>query len=123
MSFAASDYRYDVVHALRSHFVEDGFVKPEYVVFEDEGIIKGVAGFSRSVFDSGVYGLFMCYVHPQFQNEGIGRALTEARIDMIRKQGGLSILSTTRKVWHLARFGFREISSPYPDWHIMQLML
>ena len=123
MNFAGSDYRYDVLHALRSHFAEGSIVKPEYVVFDDNGMIKGVAGFSRTVFDSGVFGLFMCYVHPDFQNEGIGRALTEVRIEMIREKGGLSVLSTTRKMWHLERFGFQPIATPYSDWHIMQLIL
>ena len=123
MNFARSDYRYDVLRALRSHFTENSFVRPEYVVYEENDTIKGVAGFSQTVFDSGAYGLFMCYVHPDFQQQGIGKALTEVRIERIRKKGGLSVLSTTRNAWHLERFGFQPIASPYPDWQIMQLIL
>jgi N-acetylglutamate synthase-like GNAT family acetyltransferase len=120
--FKAENYEYDVERYLRSHFDPHQFIRPDFFVYEGSGIIQGLIGFSETGFDSGVFGIFMCYVHPDFQNRGAGKALTERALLEIKKRGGLSVFATTRKAWHFERFGFRKIRSPYPDWDIMQMI-
>lgn len=120
--FELENYSYDVVSYLNAAFKDDQFIKPSFFVFEEDAVIKGVIGFSLTGFDSGVFGIFMCYVKPEFQGCGIGKALTTKALDEIRKRGGLSVLATTRRAWHFERFGFKKISSPYPDWDVMQLV-
>jgi ribosomal protein S18 acetylase RimI-like enzyme len=121
--FKAENYEYDVGRYLRSHFAADQFIRPDFFVCDRNGITEGLIGFSETGFDSGVYGIFMCYVHPDFQNRGVGKALTAKVLKEIKARGGLSVLATTRKSWHFERFGFKKTNSPYPDWDVMQLML
>lgn len=123
LNFKIEDYSYDVRKELAQSFNDNQFIKPEYFIYEEDGIIKGLAGFSETGFDNGVFGLFTCYVHPEYQKTGIGRKLTEKRIELIKNKNGDVIFSTTKKKWHLERFGFIEIKSPYKEWSIMQLIL
>ncbi len=102
-------------------FREGQYVKPHYFVCEVDGKLVGIAGYSKSGFDNEIYDLFWAIVHPEYQNQGIGGKLTETRINRIRELGGTVILSTTRKDWHLKRFGF-EIIQPIKDgYYFMKL--
>ena len=73
------------------------------------------------MFSGEIYGLINCYVSIGYQKLGIGKQLTEFRINRIKELGGKVIFSDTQKEWHLERFGFKTIESPFENWVLMQL--
>lgn len=119
LNFIQLNYSYDVEKELNTQF-QSNFVTPEYYVYEEDNIIKGLGGLSSVGFSKSIYGLFTCYVDPKFHYKGIGKALTEFRINRIRELNGYIIFSITRQVWHLERFGFVIIPSPYKTWYLLQ---
>lgn len=121
INFGIEGYSYDIKSELLSSFIKTQFIIPEYYVYEEENIIKGVGGLNNVGWDDSVFGICSCYILPEFQSKGIGKTLTKFRIDRIKELGGEIIFSTTKKVWHLERFGFKVINSPYKTWKIMQL--
>lgn len=121
-NFIVDGYSYDTKMEFQSQF-ENNNNQLEFYVFEEDGIIKGVGGLANCWFDDGVFGLCTCYVLPDHQGKGIGKKLTEYRINRIKELGGEIIFSTTKKTWHLERFGFKIIESPYEKWSLMQLII
>ncbi len=113
---------YDVEKELKQQFI-DSILKPEFYVFEEDSIIKGFWWLSNCRFDDQVYSLGICYVLPEFQWQWIWKKLTHHRIDRIKKLWWVIIFSTTGKPRHLERFWFKEIDSPYSNWHLMQLVI
>ncbi|HEY1041457.1 MAG TPA: GNAT family N-acetyltransferase [Candidatus Paceibacterota bacterium] len=111
-------------HELHESLNSQEFTKPYYVVYENEqGSILGFGAYSNTGFDDGVYGLFWGIVHPEHQGKGIGKALTEERIQRIKQAGAHIILSTTKKTWHLERFGFKVIESRDDGYYLMMKTL
>lgn len=121
-NFKIEGYSYNVEKDLKFQFQENN-INLEFYIFEENNIIKGLAGLSNCWFDNQAFGLFTCYIDPIYQNKGIGKKLTEFRINRIKEIGGRVIFSSTKKPWHLERFGFKQIKSPYDDWKIMQLII
>ena len=105
-------------------FSDSYFIRPVFIVCENnEGKIIGFAGYSNTGFDDGVFGLFWVMVHPEYQYQGVGKLLTEERIREIKEIGGGVIFSTTRKTWHLERFGFKSIAPRGDDYFLMVLII
>jgi len=100
---------------------ENNIAELEFYVFEEDDTVKGVAGITNSMFSGSIYGLIGCYIDIKFQNLGIGKALTEFRINRIKELGAQIVFSSTQKEWHLKRFGFETIKSPFENWTLMQL--
>ena len=121
-NFKQLGYSYDTKKEFESMFYVQNYIRPLFYVWDD-GIIKGVAGFNPCGWDDSVFGICTCYVDPEYHNQGIGRALTQHRLDEIKKMGGEIIFSTTKQIWHLQRFGFEVIKSPYTEWSVMQLII
>lgn len=92
---------------------EDSVFMIEFYVYEENGIIKGLGGLCNSLQDYQTYTLFTCYVKTEFQGQGIGKALTEFRINRIRELKGQLVFSSTYEPWHLERFGFKKLETPY----------
>lgn len=118
-NFKLLDFNYDIGKELLAQF-DNNIREIEFYVYDD-GVIKGFAGLANCWFDDGVYGLCSCYVHVDHHGLGIGKELTEYRINRIKELGGEIIFSTTKQPWHLERFGFEIIKSPYKEWNLMQL--
>lgn len=121
-NFKLLGYHYETEKEFLAMFSEN-INQLEFYVYEENGIIKGVGGLANCWFDDGVFGLCTCYVEPKYQKQGVGKELTEYRINRIRELGGEIIFSTTTQVWHLKRFGFEILKSPYEKWNLMQLNL
>lgn len=124
--FNTEDYSFDIEKELKAAFDYNNiqFTIPEYFIFQEDNIIKGFAGLSNSGFDNQIFGFFSCYVLPEYQGKGIGKKLTEARIKRINDIGAEMILSTTRKPWHLERFGFKKMNLEIEhDWITMYKQL
>lgn len=96
---------------------------PEYYIFEEDNIIKWFWWLANCRFDDEAYSIWRCYVLPEFQWKWVGKTLTQHRIDRIKELWWTVIFSTTEKMWHLERFWFKEIDSPYTKWHMMQLVI
>jgi predicted N-acetyltransferase YhbS len=108
---------------LSASLCSNGFVKPYYFVAEIDNVVRGFAGYSNTGFDDNVFGLFWANVDPEFQNYRLGKELTLKRIDAIKRMDGKVIFSTTRKQWHLQRFGFKTIMEREDGYFLMQLNL
>ena len=115
------DGRRSVFSELHASIGTNGFVKPHYFVAEIDNVIRGFAGFSNTGFDDNVFGLFWANVDPSYQNVGLGKALTLSRLDAIKEMDGKVIFSTTRKQWHLHRFGFKTVCPRGDGYYLMQL--
>lgn len=113
---------YDVEKELHEQF-RDTIIKPLFYIFEEDNIIKWFGGLANCRFDDEAYSIGICYVLPEYQWQWIGKKLVQYRIDKIKELGGAVIFSTTQKTWHLERFWFKEIDSPYTKWHMMQLVI
>lgn len=113
---------FDIKQELQEQFKETIFA-PEFYIFEEDNIIKGFGWLANCRFDDEAYSIWRCYVLPEFQWKWIGKTLTQHRIDRIKELWWTVIFSTTEKMWHLERFWFKEIDSPYKKWHMMQLVI
>jgi hypothetical protein len=112
-----------LIFELNGMFANNGFITPKYFVCEIEDKIVGFAGHGNCGFDDGVFGLFWANVHPSYRNKGVGKLLTEVRLTDIKKENGEMVLSTTRKEWHLKRFGFENIGTRGDGYFLMQLII
>lgn len=119
-AFEEGGYTYDVVAEIERSLGEPYFNQPYYYVYDD-GHVKGVAAFANSGWDDSVYGVFSCYISKEYRGIGIGKELTSFRLQKILQLGGQIVFATTKETWHLERFGFKVIDSPYGDWKLMQL--
>ena len=113
---------FDIQKELEEQFNETT-ISPEYYIFEENDIIKWFGWLSNCRFDDEAYSIWRCYVLPEYQWKWIGKKLVQHRIDRIKELWGTVIFSTTQKMWHLERFWFKEIDSPYTKWHMMQLIM
>lgn len=112
-----------LVFELNAAFIENTFCRPEYIVATIKNEIVGFAGFGQLGFDDGAYGLFWIQVHPKYQGIGVGFKLTKYRLAKIVSVKGELIIATTRKKWHLERFGFKEVLSRGGGYFLMQLQI
>src|SRR5437879_6584033 len=81
---------------------------PHYYVAEDEnGQVVGCGGYKSAWLMSNTYELIWVNVKQEFRGQGIGRALTQHRIDRIKELGGtLILLMTKTKQRFFESFGF-----------------
>jgi N-acetylglutamate synthase-like GNAT family acetyltransferase len=100
------------------------FEMEEYLVARVEGRLIGCAAVhlisSAKEGEGYLYGLG---VHKEFQRRGIGRALTEARIDLVRSFGGsqATALAMFWNVTFFRRLGFVTIPRDSPSTDMRKL--
>lgn len=110
---------------MRDAFYSHSLWPPKYYVAVDpeadqdgEKVILGFAGYRRSWMMSNTYELVWINVAWWAQKQGIGRKLTEARIQDIRRIGGTMIMLMTQKSLFFEKFGFKMLAN-YDDWKLM----
>ena len=85
----------------------DKYIESYYVV-EEDGIIIGSGGINYFPDDQ-VARISWDIIHPDFQGKGIGRKLTEYRIEQIKQQPGFNkiVVRTTQHVYQFyEKLGF-----------------
>jgi len=95
---------------------------PVYCVAEEDGLIIGYAGIKSSWIMHGVWDFIWINVSKKHQNKGVGKVLTQSRIDDVKKKGGSVICLMTREWPFFERFGFR-IGRVIDGWAHMTLRL
>lgn len=97
---------------------------PEFVVAMDgAGNLLGFAGYQRSMRMHGVFDLIFLAVDKKYQGQGIGTALTDHRLDAIRKLDGSAVFCVTQKPKYFNRFGFLTGSHLGNEWVEMCALL
>jgi GNAT superfamily N-acetyltransferase len=100
-------------HALRNDLLHPD---AKYFVALVNGGVKGFAGVKKTgVNTKAIFEFPWCIIHPEYQGHGLGRALTEARINYVREAGGSVILLTTPHPQVYEKYGFRVLMK-IPDW-------
>jgi L-amino acid N-acyltransferase YncA len=100
-------------------------IKPKYIVAEEKEEILGFAGYKQSWMDYDIYNIFWVNVVKSHQNKGIGTALIQKTIDIIKKKKAKMILLTTdNPKFYSKRFKFKTLSKFKCDKHdLMALKL
>ncbi len=101
---------------------------PQYFVYEIDGKAVGFAGMMPSWIMNGIWDFIWINVHPDHHGKGIGKALTEYRIQMVKNAGGTAIHLVTREVEFFERLGFTPAQDYYtgddtPSWVLMTMQL
>lgn len=113
---------------LESMFEPTKFLKPHFLVAEQDNKVVGLMGYSNCGFDDDVFGLFSANVHPEYQNKGIGKKLTKKCIEEIKKSPDnwcdvLEIFLTTKKVEFAYNLGFVNIGKRDSGYYLMRLTI
>jgi GNAT superfamily N-acetyltransferase len=91
---------------------------PYYYVVEDDRGIVGFAGFKASWVMSNTYELIWVNVATRALGNGVGRMLTQKRLDEIKRRGGALVTLMTQKPLFFAKFGFRSLAN-FDGWELM----
>lgn len=94
---------------------------PRFIVATLDGNsgLLGVAAYHRTMRMNGDYDLIWIKVHPDFQGKGVGKALTAARLDLIRKAQGSTANCVTQKPEFFEPFGFQKVAEYGNGWVLM----
>jgi GNAT superfamily N-acetyltransferase len=112
-----------------AQFVEsfnDGPYAPVFCILDIEVAGAGPIGFAAyqpSMKMKGSFDLIWIAVHDQYKGGGAGKALTEWRIDDIKKRGGQMIELVTQKPDYFAKFGFISVYHLGNQWYLMLKLL
>ena len=92
----------------------DDFVVGEWHVAELDGRIVGVAGFRLIHGDNRLVGkTTLLAVHPEQRGLGIGRALQELRMELMREAGAERVITNADRpetiAWYERHFGYRKV--------------
>jgi N-acetylglutamate synthase-like GNAT family acetyltransferase len=114
---ASRVYGDQVFGMFRSSNRSDGVL---YFVTENGPELTGFAGVRKSWMHRDAWELTGIVVHPKWQARGIGRALTDARLELIRALGGKYVLISTIRPDYFERFDFEAIDSTGDGWVTMR---
>lgn len=114
----------EVYDADSAQIFADELIKFPYqiVAFSDDKkeTIISLGCFMESALDFDTYCLCWGMVKPEYQWQGIGKALNEERIKRIIELGATKILTVTKKPWHLMHNDFKIIHT-YSDGELLML--
>lgn len=83
----------------------------------------GFAAYQPSMRMKGSYDLIWIAVHLGFKTLGVGKKLTEWRIEEIKKRGGQMIELVTQKPDYFSKFGFFKLHHLGNEWYLMLKLL
>jgi GNAT superfamily N-acetyltransferase len=83
----------------------------------------GFAAYQPSMKMRGSYDLIWNAVDREYQSVGVGKALTEWRIDAIKKRDGQMIELVTQKPDYFSKFGFFKLHHIGNEWYLMLKLL
>lgn len=98
-------------------YFEGGDYAPHFYVAENLGII-GFSAFCPSMKMRDSYDLIWIAVHRDYQGKGVGRALTQVRLDEIKRRGGSLVSLVTQKPKFFEGFGFKKVDD-LDEWCLM----
>lgn len=83
----------------------------------------GFAAYQPSMKMKGSFDLIWIAIAPLYQSYGAGKALTEWRIDAIKRRGGQMIELVTQKPNYFSKFGFFKLHHLGNEWYLMLKLL
>lgn len=95
---------------------------PRYFVAMDDTGICGFAGMQSSMMMSNYWELIWINIRPDRMNSGLGRRLTQARLDHIASKDGTVVLLSTQNPGFFEQFGFKTIDN-LDGWCLMRLQI
>jgi ribosomal protein S18 acetylase RimI-like enzyme len=110
-----------------AEYFNGGHYAPVFVVADATVTdIKEIAGFGAyqpSMKMKGSYDLIWLTVNEKYRGGGAGTALTEWRIEDIKKRGGQMIELVTQKPDYFSKFGFFKLHHLGNEWYLMLKLL
>lgn len=101
----------------------DGKIIYQYINIFNEDELVALGTFCESGLDFDTYSLAWGMVKEKYRGKGLGKALLEKRIELIKANGGKKILGVTKSMWHFERCGFKTIYVFSDGDHLMCLEL
>lgn len=111
-----------ITSEIRESFDNEGYFSPRYYAAWHGNKLVGFAGFVPSHILNGVFELNGICVLPQYQKKGVGRLLTEKRIERIRQLNGTLIILMTKERVFFDKLGFTA-QNEFDDWYLMTMRL
>jgi ribosomal protein S18 acetylase RimI-like enzyme len=99
--------------------VDNDYAPKFFVATLDGGEFLGFAAYEANMLMKGSFSLIWIAVHPAYQKSGAGRALTEYRLDEIRKRDGQMVTLVTQKPDYFSKFGFFKLHHIGNEWYLM----
>ena len=90
-----------------------------YVAQHGDGTVLGFAGMMPSHIMCNVWDFIWINIHPDFHYNGIGRELTEYRINQVISHKGAAIHLMTQKPEYFKKLGFHLAHCYEGDWSLM----
>lgn len=84
---------------------------PIYYVYEVDGNVVAFAGMIESWIRNGVWDFIWINIRKDYQRKGIGKALTQYRIEKVKEMGGCAIHLMTKKYRFFASQGFQVMAT------------
>lgn len=98
-------------------------IKPVYITAEERGEIIGIAGYIQSWMDYNIYEIFWVNVSPDYQGQGIGSALVNKVISIIkRKRPKMILLVTDNPKFYANKFNFKLLSKCKNDTYTLMAL-
>lgn len=96
---------------------------PHYFVVTDaDNRVVGFAGYKAAWLMSRTYELIWINIHPDHQSKGLGKMLTDHRLEEIERLDGSLVLLMTQKPSYFEQFGFEPIRN-IDGWMLMTKQL
>lgn len=92
---------------------------PVFVVAEGDLGVIGFAAYQPSMKMKGSYDFIWIAIHPKYQKMGVGKLLTDWRVEHIRQRGGTMIELVTQKPDYFSRHGFFKLHHLDNGWYLM----
>ena len=85
--------------------------------------VKGFAGVKKTHANRYIWEFTWNAVLPEFQKQGIGRALVEKRVELVKEKGGRAIILSTGKPEVYEKYGFEPVYQIPGDWSNVVMMM